>query len=276
MNHKILALLRENARMGIQEIALRSGLPEAEAEQEIRELEKSGVIRGYTAILNESELDDNKVKALIEVKVSPMYKHGFDAIAEEIYQFDEVRARFVKVIPRDYERVLGLVAEAETAGATREEALERYGINPEGVGCAGKASLMLDRLAKRREEGLSTPKQIRFLEGRGFRRVGTWTQADASAMISRISANGWRTPRSGTMLNRMTTPTPRDIHEVVLVLTGCPINSTSTVSSNFRQSNLPAGTSTVSAAVTARSLTCASMLISVPIMLAANFIVAVP
>ena len=63
MNHKILALLRENARMGIQEIALRSGLPEAEAEQEIRELEKSGVIRGYTAILNESELDDNKVKA---------------------------------------------------------------------------------------------------------------------------------------------------------------------------------------------------------------------
>ena len=65
MNHKILALLRENARMGIQEIALRSGLPDAEAEQEIRELEKSGVIRGYTAILNESELDDNKVKALI-------------------------------------------------------------------------------------------------------------------------------------------------------------------------------------------------------------------
>ena len=42
-----------------------------------------------------------------------------------LYQFDEVRARFVKVIPRDYERVLGLVAEAETAGATREEALER-------------------------------------------------------------------------------------------------------------------------------------------------------
>ena len=75
-------------------------------------------------------------------------------------------------------------------------ALEGYGIFAEGVGSAGKASLMLDRLAKRREEGLSTPKQIRFLEGRGFRRVGTWTQADASAMISRISANGWRTPRS--------------------------------------------------------------------------------
>ncbi len=41
-----------------------------------------------------------------------------------LYQFDEVRARFVKVIPRDYERVLGLVAEAEAAGATRDAALE--------------------------------------------------------------------------------------------------------------------------------------------------------
>ena len=90
MNHKILALLRENARMGIQEIALRAGLPEAEAEQEIRELEKSGVIRGYTAILNESELDDNKVKALIEVRVTPRREGGFDQVARRIARFPEV------------------------------------------------------------------------------------------------------------------------------------------------------------------------------------------
>ncbi len=90
MNHKILALLRENARMGIQEIALRSDLPEAEAEQEIRELEKSGVIRGYTAILNESELDDNKVKALIEVRVTPRREGGFDQVARRIARFPEV------------------------------------------------------------------------------------------------------------------------------------------------------------------------------------------
>ena len=42
-----------------------------------------------------------------------------------LYQFDEARDSFVKVIPRDYERVLGLVAEAEAAGASREAALER-------------------------------------------------------------------------------------------------------------------------------------------------------
>ena len=90
MNHKILALLRENARMGIHEIALRAGLPDVEAEQEIRELEKCGIIRGYTAILNESELDDSKVKALSEVKVTPRREGGFDQVARRIARFPEV------------------------------------------------------------------------------------------------------------------------------------------------------------------------------------------
>ena len=40
-----------------------------------------------------------------------------------LYQFNEASAHFVKVIPRDYERVLALVTEAEAAGATHEQAL---------------------------------------------------------------------------------------------------------------------------------------------------------
>lgn len=73
-------------------------------------------------------------------------------------------------------------------------ALEKFGIFPDEVDNAGKASLLLDKLDKRRAEGLTTPKQIRFLEQRGFQHVGTWGFDDASKMISRISANGWRTP----------------------------------------------------------------------------------
>ena len=73
--------------------------------------------------------------------------------------------------------------------------LERYGIQPEEIQNAGKASLLLDRLAKRRGAGLTTPKQIRFLEGRGFRHVGTWSMAEASRMIARIQASGWRVPK---------------------------------------------------------------------------------
>lgn len=75
------------------------------------------------------------------------------------------------------------------------KALEAYGISAADIECAGRASLLLDRLSRRRDVGLSTPKQIRLLESRGFRRVGEWTKEQASDMISRISANNWRIPR---------------------------------------------------------------------------------
>ncbi len=74
-------------------------------------------------------------------------------------------------------------------------ALEKFGIYPNDIENAGKAELLLDRLNKRREEGLTTPKQIRFLESRGFQHVGTWQFDDARNMISRIQAAGWRIPR---------------------------------------------------------------------------------
>lgn len=74
-------------------------------------------------------------------------------------------------------------------------ALEKLGILPDAVESAGKASLLLDRLAKRQHAGLTTPKQIRFLENRGFLHVGTWPFEAAKHMIDRIAANGWKLPR---------------------------------------------------------------------------------
>ena len=58
----------------------------------------------------------------------------------------------------------------------------------------GKASLLIDRLMKRQEEGLSTPKQIRLLERYGFRYVGTWSFDAASRAISRLAALNWKLP----------------------------------------------------------------------------------
>lgn len=73
--------------------------------------------------------------------------------------------------------------------------LEKLGIFPDQIESAGKAAKLLDRLDKRRGEGLTTPKQIRFLEGRGFQHVGTWSFNHAKKLIDRIAANGWRVPR---------------------------------------------------------------------------------
>ena len=74
-------------------------------------------------------------------------------------------------------------------------ALERLGIFPDQIDNAGKAAKLLDRLEKRKSEGLTTPRQIRFLESRGFQHVGTWQFESARRLIDRIAANGWRVPR---------------------------------------------------------------------------------
>lgn len=76
----------------------------------------------------------------------------------------------------------------------QKNTLEKLGILPDQIENAGKAAKILDRLDKRRQEGLTTPKQIRFLEGRGFQHVGTWQFETARKLIDRIAANGWRIP----------------------------------------------------------------------------------
>ena len=76
----------------------------------------------------------------------------------------------------------------------QKKALEKLGIMPDEIDNAGKASKLLDRLDKRRQANLTTPKQIRFLEGKGFQHVGTWSFDSARKLIDRIAGNGWRVP----------------------------------------------------------------------------------
>lgn len=77
----------------------------------------------------------------------------------------------------------------------QKSSLEKQGIFPDEIENAGKAELLLNKLAKRREAGLATPKQIRLLESKGFLHVGTWQFESANRLISRIAENGWRVPR---------------------------------------------------------------------------------
>ena len=85
--------------------------------------------------------------------------------------------------------------EMAPASDKQKQALEKFGIFPEEIENAGKAAKILDRLHARRMEGLTTPKQIRFLENKGFRHVGTWQFDEARRMIDRIAGNGWRIPQ---------------------------------------------------------------------------------
>lgn len=85
--------------------------------------------------------------------------------------------------------------EMAPASEKQLKTLEKFGIFTDEIGNAGKAAKLLDRLDKRRQSGLTTPKQIRTLERYGFKNVGMWKFDSASNMINRIAANGWRLPR---------------------------------------------------------------------------------
>lgn len=78
----------------------------------------------------------------------------------------------------------------------QKERLFKLDVDPDAVANAGKAQKIIEAVQARREAGLATPKQIRFLEARGFKHVGGWPMEAAKGMVDRIAANGWRTPFS--------------------------------------------------------------------------------
>jgi DNA-binding Lrp family transcriptional regulator len=92
---ELLRILQSNALESPDNIARMLGVPAAEVTRRIAEYEKKGVIRGYQAILNEDQLDLDKVTAVIEVKVTPQREGGFDTIAERIGRFPEVSSAYL-------------------------------------------------------------------------------------------------------------------------------------------------------------------------------------
>src|SRR5664279_58576 len=92
---ELLRILQSNALESREDIGRMLGVPAAEVSQRIAEYEKRGVIRGYQAILNEDQLDLEKVTAVIEVKVTPQREGGFDNIAERIGRFPEVHSAYL-------------------------------------------------------------------------------------------------------------------------------------------------------------------------------------
>ena len=95
LKNKLISLLTENARYTLKQLSSMTGADEKTVEKAIKEMEDSGVIVKYSAIIDGEKLSDNIVQALIEVKVTPQKLRGFDAFAEQITSFDEVKSLYL-------------------------------------------------------------------------------------------------------------------------------------------------------------------------------------
>jgi len=92
---ELLKLLRQNALESPANMARMLGITAREVKQKIASYEKSGVIRGYQALVNEDLLNLSRVRAVIEVKITPEREGGFDRVAARIGRFPEVESLFL-------------------------------------------------------------------------------------------------------------------------------------------------------------------------------------
>ena len=71
------------------------GEPEDYISAQIREYEKSGIIRGYRAVVNWDAVPESGVVALIELKVAPQLQKGFDEFAESLLGYEQVESVYL-------------------------------------------------------------------------------------------------------------------------------------------------------------------------------------
>jgi len=92
---EILKILQRNGRESVDNIARMVNQPVEQVAAKIAEYERTGIIRGYQAIIHEDKARSDMVTALIEIKVTPERKGGFDTVAKRVGAFPEVRSLYL-------------------------------------------------------------------------------------------------------------------------------------------------------------------------------------
>ena len=128
----LLEILEEDARRTPEQVGVLLGITAAEAKARIEGLEAAGVIRGYTVLIDQEHLPEETISALIEVKVQPERNRGFDAIAEQLYRFDEVKDCYLMSGAYD----LMLIVEGKNIRAVSRFVSERLSILDTVHSCA--------------------------------------------------------------------------------------------------------------------------------------------
>ena len=92
---ELLTLIEKNSRIDVHELSVLLAMEEAEVANTLTDLEQEGVICGYHTLIDWSKTSNEKLTAMIEVRVTPQRGHGFDQIAERIYKYPEVTSAYL-------------------------------------------------------------------------------------------------------------------------------------------------------------------------------------
>ena len=101
LREELLEILEKDSRITVQELSVMLGVEEQTIETEMKAMERDKVICGYHTMINWDKTNEERVTALIEVKVVPQRDEGFDKMARRIYEFEEVSSVFLMSGPFD-------------------------------------------------------------------------------------------------------------------------------------------------------------------------------
>ena len=95
MRTEILRYLEKNSRIDLEELSILLGMDKISLVNEIEKMEQERIICGYHTMVNWEKAGEEKVTALIEVRVTPQRGEGFERLAERIYNYPEVTSVYL-------------------------------------------------------------------------------------------------------------------------------------------------------------------------------------
>lgn len=98
---ELIALLVENARYSVSDLARMTGRSADDVERAIEELEEDGVITGYQAVIDWDRSDADRARAAVELNVTLDRETGYDDIARRLAEFPEVKT--LELVSGDYD-----------------------------------------------------------------------------------------------------------------------------------------------------------------------------
>lgn len=98
---ELLDILLSDARQSTADIARMVGADEAAVSEAIDALEEQGVVKGYQAIVDWGETDDERVRAEVELNVTLDRETSYGDIADTLGRFPEVQT--LQLVSGDYD-----------------------------------------------------------------------------------------------------------------------------------------------------------------------------
>ena len=91
----VIKLLLEGGSLSTAQMAQVLNLSETEIARQLDELKTQKVLLGFCPIVNLTLEDTERVRAVIEVRITPERGGGFNRLAERISKFDEVESCYL-------------------------------------------------------------------------------------------------------------------------------------------------------------------------------------